>query len=129
MKNEIEHGIDSDTANSDIAGMENGAPLIKKSGMLSRGLKSIFHGLKLVCQGAWQIIALLLVGAIGLLLITLAFFAFVGLGGFRELIELIDIALEIVAGKRASYFLVVIATGGVVLFLVIIALIKSSRER
>src|SRR6218665_1541405 len=126
MKNEIEHGIDSDTANSDIAGMENGAPLIKKSGMLSRGLKSIFHGLKLVCQGAWQIIALLLVGAIGLLLITLAFFAFVGFGGF---LELIDIALEIVAGKRASYFLVVIATGGVVLFLVIIALIKSSRER
>ena len=129
MRSKIDYGIDLGTANSDIARMENGTPLIKKSGMLSRGLKSIFHGLKLVCQGAWQIIALLLVGAIGLLLITLAFFAFVGLGGFRELIELIDIALEIVAGKRASYFLVVIATGGVVLFLVIIALIKSSRER
>src|SRR6218665_1484669 len=119
MKNEIEHGIDSDTANSDIAGMENGAPLVKKSGMLSRGLK-------LVGQRVWQIIVGLFCVAIGLLLITLALFVSVG---FRELVDIVDIALEIVVGKRASYFLVVIATGGVVLFLVIIALIKSSRER
>ncbi|PGH38116.1 MAG: hypothetical protein CRN43_17175 [Candidatus Nephrothrix sp. EaCA] len=120
MKNEIKHGIDSDTANSDIAGMENGAPLIKKSGMLSRGLK-------LVGQRVWQIIVGLFCVAIGLLLITLVLFVSVGLGAFRELIDIVDIALEIVAGKRASYFLVVIATGGVISLWLIIWL--RFRER
>jgi|SRR6218665_302910 len=110
MKNEIEHGIDSDTANSDIARMENGVPLIKKSGMLSRGLKSISHGLKLLGQIVGQIIIYLFCGAIFLLLIILGFWAF----------EIFRGILDIVFA---------IAVGGVISFFVIKEMIKKAFEK
>ncbi|PGH38117.1 MAG: hypothetical protein CRN43_17180 [Candidatus Nephrothrix sp. EaCA] len=107
MRSKIDYGIDLGTASSAIARMENGTPLIKKTGMLSRGLKSIFHGLKLVWQIVGKIIIYLFCGAIFLLLIILGFWAF----------EIFRAILDIAVG---------IAVGGVISFFVIKEMIKKA---